>query len=209
MTKMKRLWSLLAMIMVAMLSVSVASCGDDDDDDGDGGGIGNEEQVTPSNNEEQLVSQCVSSTIYYANYFWHINFSTSLGSKLPQKTILYGVEFGYGEYDSWFNSAGKGNSYNYGYGHSGGGNSYTLDVSVFDGASGAYENESFYARQYVDLIEKQNTTTLNNDQRTLLNTLQRSLPSKESTAKRSFTGRLYVDVDAHRYYIKTFTGSSY
>lgn len=29
---MKRLWSLLAMMMVAMLSISVVSCGDDDDD---------------------------------------------------------------------------------------------------------------------------------------------------------------------------------
>lgn len=33
MVKLKRLWSLLAMMMVAMLSISVVSCGDDDDDD--------------------------------------------------------------------------------------------------------------------------------------------------------------------------------
>ena len=33
MIKMKNLWSLLAMMMVAMLSISVVSCGDDDDDD--------------------------------------------------------------------------------------------------------------------------------------------------------------------------------
>lgn len=33
MVKLKRLWGLLAMIMVAMLSISVVSCGDDDDED--------------------------------------------------------------------------------------------------------------------------------------------------------------------------------
>lgn len=33
MVKLKRLWGLLAMIMVAMLSISVVSCGDDDDND--------------------------------------------------------------------------------------------------------------------------------------------------------------------------------
>ena len=33
----KKLWNLLAIIMVAMLSIGLSSCGDDDDDDKDGG----------------------------------------------------------------------------------------------------------------------------------------------------------------------------
>lgn len=37
MVKKKNLWSLLAIMMVAMLSLSLSSCGDDDDDEGGGG----------------------------------------------------------------------------------------------------------------------------------------------------------------------------
>jgi len=207
----------LALLLTTILNISMVSCSKEEHetpvvtyypDNTDNTDTGNNDRPN-SESIEDIVSKNIISTISYSNYFWYISLSTSLGDKFPNKSILYGIEFGYGQYDTWFNSACKGNSYHYGYGASGSGNYYTLEVSVFDGSDGTYSNESFYVRQYVDLLEKQKTTTLDKDQRNLLNKLSKQLPTPGAKAKKAFTGKLYAEIDSKRYYFKNFTGNSY
>ena len=212
----ERIFPTVAMLVAAIVSVGLVSCGDDDNDNEDvtplypvDNNEGNHSGESESEDIVQIIAQNVSASITYSTYFWHISISTTLHSKLPQKNIVYGVEFGYGKYDSWFNTLGKGNTYHYNSGAEGSGNLYTLEMSIFDGTDGTYANESFYARQYVDILEKQQSGTLNTDQKNLLAILNKSLPPKETSAKRTFIGRLYVDIDSKRYYIKNFTGNNY
>lgn len=47
----------------------------------------------------ELIKRNISATVNYDDYGWNISIKSKLGKTFPNKTIIYGVESGYGSYD--------------------------------------------------------------------------------------------------------------
>jgi len=109
MVKLKRLWGLLAMIMVAMLSISVVSCGDDDDED-DGYGSGSQiENNGNSSTMDAIYENQLSGTswkqsscaIYYSDgSFNYTTTQTSVTVKFYTNERASSATIKYGEYSA-------------------------------------------------------------------------------------------------------------
>ena len=107
--------------------------------------------------------------------------------------IKYGIECGYSNYN-WQQYA------------SGGGSSYSLRACVFIDANGSpYSTEGFYWPSYLALQQK---SSLTSDERDLWNSIIKKFNQSENAAKNQYSGRVFVEVNGVRYYIKYFGNTS-
>ena len=97
-----RKYRLIAMILTTMIaSTTFIACGGSDDeqdewyspDDNDDNGNNNS-----SDPDFELVKKNTSASVSYGDYSWNITIKSKLSSVFPGKSIVYGVESGYGDY---------------------------------------------------------------------------------------------------------------
>lgn len=180
-------------VTAVMLAMAFTACTSDPDVEED------LEQGLNSNDPTlDLVKKNITSSVRYSDYGWNITIKSNLKSAFPGKTIVYGVESGYGSYKYYeqfkFNKStqkddGKGNM--------------TIDYPVFVGNE--YAAESTYWYSYKDLkARKESGYSLTSDQQDLWNSIVKSMNASESKAKSNFCGRLYAQFDNTRYFFYTF-----
>ena len=82
-----------------MTSSTFVACGGSDDDEQDewnsSNGNGDDSSSDPT---YELVKKNISASVSYGDYSWNISIKSKLASVFPGKSITYGVESGYGDY---------------------------------------------------------------------------------------------------------------
>ena len=170
------------------MCISLTSCPDDPINEI----VSDNENLIEGNNSDAFMTaktilKHVKVTYNYSNYYFHIKINSSLSNVLANKDIRYGLECGYDSYDYEKYLTG----------------SETLilaDVCVFIDNS-EYYLEALYGNSYMALINESN---LNTDERQFLKELKELLDKKEPAAKASYAGRVFVEVDGKRYYVKNY-----
>lgn len=199
--KRNKIFSIL-MILVIMLGtvVTTSSCGKDDETDSHD--LNHNEKGEDDNNDnndtvDELIKKNISATVSYGDYSWNISIQTKLSNIFPDKTIIYGVESGYGYYkyyehfkfdDDNQKNDGKGN--------------IVVCYPVFVGSE--YAEESMYWDSYKVLKTKKATYGLTSDEKELYNSCVTYMNEKEYKAKSTFCGRLYAQIDDERYFFYAF-----
>lgn len=198
---------LLFASLVVVAGASITACGgdggydaedtgfpdDDGDDSGNSGGTGG------SSSTYDILKRNISASASYSDYGWNISIKSNLADVFPAKTIIYGVESGYGTYKYYEhftfkneylqNDDGKGNM--------------SVSYPVFVGDE--YALEMMYWPSYKALKNKKaHGETLTSDERDLWNDIVKDLNANEYKAKSSFCGRLYAQFDNTRYVFYTF-----
>ena len=191
---------LIAIILITMMaSTTFIACGGSDDDEQDewnsSNGNGDNSSSDPT---FELVKKNTSASVSYGDYGWNISIKSKLNSAFPGKSITYGVESGYGDYQYYehfkFNNSNQKND---------GNGNITVSYPVFVGDE--YANEGLYWSSYKALkAKKANGESLSSDERDLWNEIVKAMNSKESKAKSNFCGRLYAQFDNKRYVYYTF-----
>ena len=189
---------LIAIILATMMtSITFIACGDSDD--------GQEEWNSPdddNNNSDptyQLVKNNISASVGYGDYSWNISIKSKFASVFPGKSIVYGVESGYGDYQ-YYEHFKFSNSYIQ---KNDGNGNMTISYPVFVGNE--YASESLYWSSYKALkAKKANGERLSSDEQDLWNDIVKYMNAKESKAKSTFCGRLYAQFDNKRYVFYTF-----
>lgn len=136
-----------------------------------------------------LITNNVNVNVIYDDYAYTVDFSTSLDREFSVKSIKYGIEIGYGSYNWQMYATSKGTKY-----------SVTCCVFI-DGAGSPYADLGFMYSSYIGLKDARN---LNSDQRGLLSDILSLYRTNESAAKRSFQGRVFVEINGDRYFIDKF-----
>lgn len=176
--------------------LGLISCGSDEPEDPsnkDPWGNNGSDSVT------DVVIRNISSSVSYSDYGWNITINSKLANAFPGKTLIYGTECGYGSYQYYhhFNfkkdyvekTDGKGNM--------------TICFPVFAGDE--YANEYLFYDSYKYLqAQMAKGYSLDSDERDLYNEILKSFRAKESSAKYSYCGRLYVIIDGSKYFFKTY-----
>ena len=191
---------MFAILLATMISSSTfVACGSSDDEQNewyspDANGNNNNSDPT-----FELVKKNTSASVSYGDYSWNIVIKSTLSSVFPGKSIVYGVESGYGDYQYYehfkFNNP-------YIQKDNGNGN-MTISYPVFVGNE--YANESMYWRSYKALkAKKANGERLSSDEQNLWKDIVKYMNAKESKAKSNFCGRLYAQFDYKRYVFYTF-----
>lgn len=192
---------LLMSIAITAIPLMFTSCssGDDEEewnspnDDGDNENNGNSDPTY------ELVKKNISASVSYGDYSWNISIKSKLGSALPGKYIVYGVESGYGDYQ-YYEHFKFNNSYTQ---KNDGNGNMTISYPTFVGNE--YAIEGLYWSSYKALKEKKNNgEKLNSDELDLWNEIIKDMNAKESKAKSSFCGRLYAQFDNTRYVFYSF-----
>lgn len=189
---------LIAIILATMMtSTTFIACGDSDDEQ--------EEWNSPDddhNNSDptyQLAKNNISASVGYGDYSWNISIKSKLASVFPGKSIVYGVESGYGDYQ-YYEHFKFSNSYIQ---KNDGNGNMTISYPVFVGNE--YASESLYWSSYKALkAKKANGERLSSDEQDLWNDIVKYMNAKESKAKSTFCGRLYAQFDNKRYVFYTF-----
>ena len=189
---------LIAIILATMMtSTTFIACGDSDDEQ--------EEWNSPdddNNNSDptyQLVKNNISASVGYGDYSWNISIKSKLASVFPGKSIVYGVESGYGDYQ-YYEHFKFSNSYIQ---KNDGNGNMTISYPVFVGNE--YASESLYWSSYKALkAKKANGDRLSSDEQDLWNDIVKYMNAKESKASSNFCGRLYAQFDNKRYVFYTF-----
>ena len=192
---------LLMSIAITAIPLMFTSCssGDDEEewnspnDDGDNENNGNSDPTY------ELVKKNISASVSYGDYSWNISIKSKLGTALPGKYIVYGVESGYGDY-KYYEHFKFNNSYTQ---KNDGNGNMTISYPTFVGNE--YASEGLYWSSYKALKEKKdNGEKLNSDEQDLWNDIVKYMKAKESKAKSSFCGRLYAQFDNKRYVFYSF-----
>ena len=189
----RKYFNWIFILFVTMTSVSLVSCGDDEKGTGEDITVESEGQgQTGKDSEiEKNVNRYVYPMVSYLNYSYQIDITSNLAGLYPSKTIKYGIECGYGSYD-WEK-----------YAAASGGNSYSCVSSIFLLGEDEFAAEAVYWSSYIDLLQKQELRGLRDDEQQLYNEIVKILRKSESQAKTKYQGRVFVEVDNKRYYIKT------
>ena len=183
-------------------STTFVACGGSDDeqdewyspDDGDDYGNNNSSDPT-----FELVNKNTSASVSYGDYSWNITIKSKLASVFPGKSIVYGVESGYGDYQ-YYEHFKFSNSYIQ---KNDGNGNMNISYPVFVGNE--YASESLYWSSYKALkAKKANGERLSSDEQDLWNDIVKYMNAKESKAKSTFCGRLYAQFDNKRYVFYTF-----
>ena len=192
-----------AILLATMLSsTTFVACGGSDDeqdewyspDDGDDYGNNNSSDPT-----FELVNKNTSASVSYGDYSWNITIKSKLASVFPGKSIVYGVESGYGDYQ-YYEHFKFSNSYIQ---KNDGNGNMNISYPVFVGNE--YASESLYWSSYKALkAKKANGERLSSDEQDLWNDIVKYMNAKESKAKSTFCGRLYAQFDNKRYVFYTF-----
>lgn len=191
---------LIAVILATiMVSSTFVACGGSDDDEqnewNSSNGNGDDSSSDPT---YELVKKNISASVSYGDYSWNISIKSKLASAFPEKSITYGVESGYGDYQYYehfkFNNSNQKND---------GNGNITVSYPVFVGDEYSYEGFTWIG--YKGLKEKKaNGESLNSDERDLWNEIVKVMNAKESKAKSTYCGRLYAQFDNKRYIYYTF-----
>lgn len=193
---------LLTIILVSvMVSTTFVACGGSNDEQDewyspDDSGNGNNNSSDPT---YELVKKNISASVSYGDYSWNIAIKSKLASAFPSKSIIYGVESGYGDYkyyehfkfdrDYIQKNDGNGNM--------------TISYPTFVGNE--YGDEGFYWISYKALkAKKENGERLSSDELSLWNEIVKIMNASEYKAKSTFCGRLYAQFDNKRYVFYTF-----
>lgn len=188
---MKYLAQLFCVLLGIYFGITLIACNKDENEDEP------QSDMTSAHSEiAKSIDKNVSVDISYGDYSWTFVLSTSLDNALPDRTIKYGLECGYGgfDYQKYFSLSGL--------------SPYTFVEPIFIDASGSgYEAEYRFWRTWFDL--KDRSTALRGDERDLWNTVIKYMNMKEPEAKRTFQGRIFVEIDSERYYDRAFYGSDY
>lgn len=141
----------------------------------------------------ELIKRNISATVNYDDYGWNISIKSKLEKIFPNKTIIYGVESGYGSYDYYEHfkfggdlqkSDGRGNM--------------TICYPVFVGEE--YSDGYLYFSTYKALKKRKGAgEKFTEDLSALWNTVFTYMRTYSSKAKANFCGRLYVQIDNNRY----------
>lgn len=200
--KSNKLAVLLMSFAITAITPMFTSCSSGDDeqyewnspnDDGDN------ENNSNSDPTYELVKKNISASVSYGDYSWNIFIKSKLGSALPGKYIVYGVESGYGDYQ-YYEHFKFNNSYIQ---KNDGNDNMTISYPTFVGNE--YASEGLYWSSYKALKEKKdNGEKLNSDEQDLWNDIVKYMKAKESKAKSSFCGRLYAQFDNKRYVFYSF-----
>lgn len=185
------------LLATMMASSTFIACGGSDEDQ--------EEWNSPNydNNTSdptyKLVKSNISASVSYNDYSWNISIKSKLASTFPGKSIVYGVESGYGDYQ-YYEHFKFSNSYIQ---KNDGNGNMTISYPVFVGNE--YASESLYWSSYKALkAKKANGERLSRDEQDLWNDIVKYMKAKESKAKSIFCGRLYAQFDNKRYVFYTF-----
>ncbi len=183
-----------------MASTTFIACGGSDDDEQDEWNSSNDNGDNSSFDPTyELVKKNISASVSYGDYSWNISIKSKLASVFPNKSITYGVESGYGDYQ-YYEHFKFNNSYIQ---KKDGDGNMTISYPVFVGNE--YANEGLYWSSYKALkAKKANGESLSSDERDLWNEIVKAMNSKESKAKSNFCGRLYAQFDNKRYVYYTF-----
>ena len=130
--------------------------------------------------------------VSYFNYCYQIDITSTLSGVYPNSVIKYGIECGYGDYKYQKYAVATGE------------NSYSCVSSIFLDSEEEFADEAMYWRSYMELLEWMEVRNLNEDEQDLYNEIVKTMKSSESKAKSQYQGRVFVEVDNERYYIKTF-----
>lgn len=198
-----RKYKLIAMILATIIASStfVACGGSADeqdewyspDDDGDNGNNNSQDPTY------ELVKKNISASVSYGDYSWNISIKSKLENVFPTKSINYGVESGYGDYQYYEHFKFD---RDYIQKNDGNGN-MTISYPTFVGNE--YGNEGFYWVSYKALkAKKENGERLSSDEQSLWNEIVKIMNASEYKAKSTFCGRLYAQFDNKRYVFYTF-----
>ena len=212
---MKTILKTLSILIIAAIIVCAVGCsksGASDDVDpgnnGSGNGGGNNGGGGTTTSIPTLISQHVSASVSCYRSDITIRVSTTLQNALPDKTIKYGVEYGYLHENEWgtddyvldFNKFLTKN-----------GNVYNTSLSFFIQEANGYEwpfglQGAWYQSIYENYENQINSGhTLDDEEWETYNDSKRQLISLTRNATQAFCGLLYVDVNGIRYYYKRLT----
>lgn len=189
----------IAITAIPPMFTSCSSGGDDEEEWNSPNDDGENENNGNSDPTYELVKKNISASVSYGDYSWNISIKSKLGSALPGKYIVYGVESGYGDYQ-YYEHFKFNNSYTQ---KNDGNGNMTISYPTFVGNE--YTSEGLYWSSYKALKEKKdNGEKLNSDEQDLWNDIVKYMKAKESKAKSSFCGRLYAQFDNKRYVFYSF-----
>lgn len=198
-TKLAVLLMSIAITAIPPMFTSCSSGGDDEEEWNSPNDDGENENNGNSDPTYELVKKNISASVSYGDYSWNISIKSKLGSALPGKYIVYGVESGYGDYQ-YYEHFKFNNSYTQ---KNDGNGNMTISYPTFVGNE--YASEGLYWSSYKALKEKKdNGEKLNSDEQDLWNDIVKYMKAKESKAKSSFCGRLYAQFDNKRYVFYSF-----
>lgn len=181
--------STLLILIAAVATVSLMSCGKDDPISPTYPDSSNEEDTPITENIANVIASNVSVTSVYSDYAWSISITTSLGRVYSNKDIKYGVVCGY-----------DGNKQFYWYAD-GAGEFYSTTAELYM----TYDNTPFvpqgmYYGSYIGLLKQQaNGSSVDQEQ---LRILRELLSEKESEAKRRYNCYVFVELDGKEYKVK-------
>lgn len=185
---------IMSLLLVVVLSFGLSGCGDDEEKSIDDPSEQGSNENTSDNDAqmEKAIRQYVYSIISYLDYSYQIEIVSNVADLYTTKTFRYGIECGYGSYD-WEKYATHKQ-----------GNIYVCVSSVFIETEDEFATESFYWSSYIDLLKKKETRELREDEQQLYDDIVKILRKSENKAKNQYQGRVFVEVDGNRYYIKDF-----
>ena len=177
----------------------VACCGSDDDGQNEWNSSNNDGYNSNSDPAYELVKKNISASVSYGDYSWNISIKSKLANVFPGKSIIYGVESGYGDYQYYEHFKFKDS---YIQKNDGNGN-MTISYPIFVGDE--YAVEGLHWSSYKALkAKKENGERLSSSEQDLWNDIVKYMNAKESKAKLTFCGRLYAQFDNKRYVFYTF-----
>lgn len=180
------------LISILILPLFLTGCTDEPDTPE------NEQELDSNDPTLTLVKKNITSSVRYSDYGWEISIKSNLKSAFPGKTIVYGVESGYGSYKYYEHFKFDRSTQT----EDGNGN-MTISYPVFVGSE--YATGYSYWRSYKALkAKKESGYSLRSDEQDLWNTVVKYMNTNESKAKSTFCGRLYAQIDNNRYYFHTF-----
>lgn len=194
---------LFAILLAAMMSSSTfVACGSSDDVQNEWYSPDTDDDFGNNNNSDptlDLVKKNTSASVSYGDYSWNIAIKSKLSSVFPGKSIVYGIESGYGNYQ-YYEHFKFNNSYTQ---KNDGNGDMTISYPVFVGNE--YAIETMYWNSYKALkAKKANGDRLSSDEQDLWNDIVKYMNAKESKASSNFCGRLYAQFDNKRYVFYTF-----
>lgn len=191
---------LITLILTTMIvSSTFVACGNSDEEQDEWYSPDDGDDNNSSDPTFELVKKNTSASVSYGDYSWNITIKSKLASVFSDKSIVYGVESGYGDYQ-YYEHFKFSNSYIQ---KNDGNGNMTISYPVFVGNE--YASESLYWSSYKALkAKKTNGERLSSDEQDLWNDIVKYMNVKENKAKSTFCGRLYAQFDNKRYVFYTF-----
>lgn len=195
----KKVKVILFVLFMMVTGPTFTACGGSDDDEG---------MFAPSNDVDnsdnvdtqiyELLKRNISASVSYSDYSWIIAIKSNLTNTFPGKTIIYGMENGYGTYKYYEHFTFE-NEYLQ---MDDGAGNMKVYYPVFVGSEYPL---SLYWSSYKALENKKaKSETLSSDERDLWNEIVKTMNKDEYKAKGTFCGRLYAQLDNTRYIFCTF-----